>query len=105
MDSEQCRVARAMLGWSAKELSLKACVGKRTILEFENNARKLMPKTSNKIRSLFIKNGIEFINDDEGVGLKRRFNLDEYMSRFERQASRGSYADRGVLGIDGEAYT
>ena len=100
MDSEQCRVARAMLGWSAKELSLKACVGKRTILEFENNARKLMPKTSNKIRSLFIKNGIEFINDDEGVGLKRRFNLDEYMSRFEERTARARLAEMETLGID-----
>lgn len=100
MNSEQCRVARAMLGWSAKELSRQARVGERTILEFENRARKLMPKTSGKIRSLFIIKGIEFIDDDDGIGLKRRFNLDEYMSRFEERTARARLPEMETLGID-----
>ena len=39
MTDEQCRLARAMLGWSAAELSRRAQVGLRTIREFEANNR------------------------------------------------------------------
>jgi len=80
MNSEQCRVARAMLGWTVKQLSMRAKVNERTIRELETRGR-IGAATTARIRSLFIVNGIEFIEDEDGIGLKRRFSLDEYISR------------------------
>lgn len=93
MNHEQCRVARAMLGWSARELSRQSHVGERTILEFEAKSRKIMPKTNSKIRSLFIVNGIEFIDDENGIGIRRRFTIDEYIARQEAFESRNALSD------------
>jgi hypothetical protein len=90
MNNEQCRVARAMLGWSARELSRQSQVGERTILEFEANARRIMPQTNGKIRSLFVVNGIEFIDDENGIGIRRRFTIEEYIARQELHESRGA---------------
>lgn len=87
MNSEQCRVARAMLGWSARELSRQSHVGERTILEFEARARKILPRTNGRLRSLFVVNGIEFINDEDGIGIRRRFTVDEFIAREEALAS------------------
>lgn len=86
MNSEQCRVARAMLGWSARELSRQSHVGERTILEFEAKARKILPRTNGRLRSLFVVNGIEFINDEDGIGIRRRFTVEEYIAREESLA-------------------
>lgn len=100
MNHEQCRVARAMLGWSARELSRQSHVGERTILEFEAKSRKIMPKTNSKIRSLFIVNGIEFIDDENGIGIRRRFTIDEYIARqeaFERRNALSDPADHRVF--------
>ena len=80
MNSEQCRVARAMLGWSIKQLSREVRVAQRTISEFEINGQ-ARPETLSRIRSIFVTNGIEFIEDDDGVGLKRRYTFDEYIFR------------------------
>jgi transcriptional regulator with XRE-family HTH domain len=81
MNHEQCRTARAMLGWSAEQLSRKAQVGKRTILEFEARGRQILPETNRKIRALFVVNGIEFLNDELGIGIRRRLTLDEHIAR------------------------
>ncbi len=35
MNSEQCRVARAMMGWTIKQLSHRVKVAQRTISDFE----------------------------------------------------------------------
>lgn len=86
MNSEQCRVARAMMGWTIKQLSRKARVAQRTISEFETQGR-VRPEVKSRIRSLFVVSGIEFITDDDGIGLKRRLNLDEYLGREEDRAS------------------
>lgn len=86
MNSEQCRVARAMMGWTIKQLSRKVRVAQRTISEFETEGR-VRPEIKSRIRSLFVVSGIEFIEDDDGIGLKRRFNLDEYLGREEDRAS------------------
>lgn len=79
MNNEQCRTARALLGWTAVQLSRRAGVGKRTILEFEGGERSLLLKTNLKLRAVFVVNGIEFINDEAGIGVKRRFRLEEYV--------------------------
>ncbi|QEL23017.1 hypothetical protein FQV39_10890 [Bosea sp. F3-2] len=99
MNSEQCRVARTMMGWTIKQLSRKARVAQRTISDFETEGR-VRPEIRNRILSLFVTNGIEFIQDDDGIGLKRRFNLDEYIFRFEERASRARLAELELPGID-----
>ena len=99
MNSEQCRIARAMMGWSIKQLSRKVRVAQRTISDFETEGR-VRPETRTRIRSVFVTSGIEFIQADDGIGLKRRFNIDEYMSRFEEKVSRTRPPEGEVLGID-----
>lgn len=85
MNSEQCRVARAMLGWSIKQLSREVRVAQRTISEFEMNGQ-ARPETLSRIRSIFVTHGIQFIEDDDGVGLKRRYTFDEYLFREQAPA-------------------
>lgn len=90
MNSEQCRVARAMMGWTIKQLSHRVRVAQRTISDFEVDGR-VRPEIAARIRSIFTTNGIEFIQDDDGFGLKRRFNLDEYIARAAEQTSRSRF--------------
>ncbi|WP_332696672.1 helix-turn-helix domain-containing protein [Bosea sp. (in: a-proteobacteria)] len=79
MNNEQCRTARALLGWTAVQLGRRSGVGRRTILEFEGGDRSLLPKTILRLRAVFVVNGIEFINDEAGIGVKRCFRLEEYI--------------------------
>lgn len=80
MNNEQCRTARAILGWTAVQLSHRAGVGKRAILEFEGGDRSLLPQTRLKLRAVFVVNGIEFLNDETGIGVKRHFRADEHLA-------------------------
>ena len=86
-----------MMGWSIKQLSRQVRVNESTICDFENKDRVRL-ETKNRIRSLFVTNGIEFIEDDSGIGLKRRLKLDEYLSRNEERASRHRFTES--LSID-----
>nr|WP_256387740.1 helix-turn-helix transcriptional regulator [Agrobacterium sp. LAD9] len=68
---EQCRGARAMLGWSQGELAKAASVSRQTVADFERGAH--LP-ISNNIASLvkaFEQEGIEFIKENGGgVGVR-----------------------------------
>lgn len=99
MNGEQCRSARAMMGWSIKQLSRQIRVNESTISDFENRDRVRL-ETKSRIRSLFVTNGIEFIEDDNGIGLKRRLKLDEYLSRNEERSSRHRFTELEALSID-----
>lgn len=81
MTDEQCRLARAMLGWTTAELSHRAQVGLRTIREFEANDRPILDATRNKLRAVFTVNGIEFLNDADGIGIRRRLSIQEFCQR------------------------
>jgi transcriptional regulator with XRE-family HTH domain len=81
MTDEQCRLARAMLGWSAAELGRRAQVGLRTIREFEASNRPILDATRSKLRAVFVVNGIEFLNDADGIGIKRRLSIPEFCQR------------------------
>lgn len=61
---EQCRGARAMLGWSQEELARAANVARQTIADFERGAR--MPITNNlvSIRRTLESAGIEFLSEN-----------------------------------------
>lgn len=72
---EQCRGARAMLGWSQSELAEAADVSRATVVDFERGAR--VPHRNNlaAIRRALETAGIEFISENgggPGVRLTRR---------------------------------
>lgn len=68
MNPDQCRAARALLGWSQKELARLTGVSAATIRNFENSQRALMPANAAAIESAFAQAGIEFIPG----GVRRR---------------------------------
>ncbi|WP_281405145.1 helix-turn-helix transcriptional regulator [Mesorhizobium sp. B4-1-1] len=68
---EQCRGARAMLGWSQAELADAAGVSRATVVDFERGLR--VPHRNNliAIREAFEAAGIEFIPENGGgAGLR-----------------------------------
>lgn len=68
---EQCRAARAMLGWSQGDLADAATVSRTTVVDFERGVR--IPHRNNlaAIRRAFEVAGIEFIPENGGgAGLR-----------------------------------
>lgn len=79
MNAKQCKLARTLLGWTGRELSEHAKVGLRAIREFEAGKRNIYPRTNRKLRATFVVNGIEFLDDESGVGVRKRPGLEEYL--------------------------
>ena len=70
---EQCRAARALLGWSQADLAREAEVAKKTIADFERGARTPYDRTLADIRTALESSGVTFIDGAEpGVRLRRR---------------------------------
>jgi transcriptional regulator with XRE-family HTH domain len=72
--NEQCRAARALLGWSQADLATAAMVGQKTIADFERGARQLRPRTLADIRAALERAGVAFIDGNgggPGVRLKK----------------------------------
>ncbi|MDL2408048.1 helix-turn-helix transcriptional regulator [Rhizobium calliandrae] len=63
---EQCRGARAMLGWSQTELAKAANVSRQTIADFERGAHMPISNNLSSIIAAFQKAGIEFISENGG---------------------------------------
>lgn len=69
----QCRMARAALQWTVKELSERSKVGTTTINRFEMGLSAPVHSTLTVLRLTFEAAGIEFINDDaDGVRRRRK---------------------------------
>ena len=66
MTPDQCRMARAALGWGVRDLADKAEVSKDTIARFENDVE-IKEATVAKLQSAFEAAGIEF-TPHNGVG-------------------------------------
>jgi transcriptional regulator with XRE-family HTH domain len=66
MRSEQCRAARALLGWTQRELAAKARVGLITVRHFETAAHVPRLATLDAIKRAFESAGIEFIDENGG---------------------------------------
>jgi ribosome-binding protein aMBF1 (putative translation factor) len=62
---EQCRAARAWLGWSQQELATKASVGLSTVKELERGGR-LISATSAAIQRALEEAGIILMNRPNG---------------------------------------
>jgi DNA-binding XRE family transcriptional regulator len=68
---EQCRAARAMLGWSQGDLADAAKVSRTTVVDFERALRTPHRNNLDAIRRAFEKAGIEFIPENGGgAGLR-----------------------------------
>nr|WP_255395866.1 helix-turn-helix transcriptional regulator [Neorhizobium galegae] len=63
---EQCRGARAMLGWSQTELAEAANVSRQTIADFERGAHVPIPNNLASIATAFTEAGIELIPENGG---------------------------------------
>jgi transcriptional regulator with XRE-family HTH domain len=76
---EQCRAARAMLGWSQSDLAEASLVGRRTLATFENGSRPITDRTVRDIREALERAGITFIegDNDGGPGIRLRENPDD----------------------------
>jgi len=62
---EQCRAARAWLGWSQQELAVKASVGLSTVKELERGSR-LISATAAAIQRAIEDAGIYLLNRPDG---------------------------------------
>ena len=80
----QVRAARALLGWTAKELARKANVGISTVQRIENSAGPPNVQVANlaSIQSTLEAAGIEFTNGDApGIRMRGKLSDDEVRSR------------------------
>ncbi len=73
---EQCKAARALLGWNQDTLASNARVAKQTLADFERGARQPYERTLRDIIAALEEAGIEFIDAEnekgEGVRLNKK---------------------------------
>jgi len=70
MSPEQCRAARAWLGWSMDALAERARVSNSTVRDFEARRRTPIPNNLAAMRGALEAAGIEFLSSDgvaEGI--------------------------------------
>ncbi len=69
--AEQCKAARALIGWSRRELAKASHVAERTLIDFERRARSPQRRTLHDIRRALEDAGVIFIDaDEEGPGVR-----------------------------------
>ena len=69
----QCRAARALLNWSQDQLEASAKVARKTIADFEREARTPYDRTLAAIRVALEAAGVEFIPENGGgAGVRLR---------------------------------
>jgi transcriptional regulator with XRE-family HTH domain len=68
MNPEQCRAARALLGWSQDELAAASKVAKKTIARFEAARSSAYDRTLRDLQAALEGAGVEFI--ERGVKLR-----------------------------------
>ena len=67
--ASQVRAARALLNWSAQELSEKSGVSLSSILNFERGASQMMPRLLQDVVAVFTAAGIEFSGEGPRVSV------------------------------------
>jgi DNA-binding transcriptional regulator YiaG len=74
MSPEQCRAARAWLGWSQQDLARLASVGLSTVKDFENGHRTPIANNLNALQRAIEAAGMSLIFDVEGgaIGIKTK---------------------------------
>lgn len=70
MSPEQCRAARAWLGWNQNELAKRAEVGISTVKDFERGGRKPMLQNVKAMRAAIEAAGMSLLfNQDRATGI------------------------------------
>jgi transcriptional regulator with XRE-family HTH domain len=90
MNGDQCRAARAILGMAQLDLARLAKAKPETLASFENGRRTPLRSTVTKIRAVLVAHGISFVDDEEGIGVRRRRNLTELATWERQQADRAA---------------
>jgi transcriptional regulator with XRE-family HTH domain len=76
LTAEQCKAARALLGWTRKALAAASRVAERTLADFEGGVRQPRERTLIDIRRTLEEAGVACLDEDEdggpGVRLKVR---------------------------------
>lgn len=70
MTKEQCRAARALLGWSLDELAKQAEIGRNAIHMFEAGNRTPHRATIKSLRFALEQAGVEFLDNGKGPGVR-----------------------------------
>lgn len=68
MTSQQCRMARAGLGWQLAHLADLSGVNRRTIIRFEHG-QTVRSESVEALRQCFAAHGVEFIDGGKRVGI------------------------------------
>jgi DNA-binding XRE family transcriptional regulator len=68
----QVKAARALLSWTQLDLAKVSGVSEKTIVDFEDGKTKPQYNTTVKLRTALSGAGIEFQNDDGGIGVLQR---------------------------------
>lgn len=72
MNSVQCKMARAAVGWGVRELAKEAGVAVDTVSRLERG-EEIMPRTLQAVRSALEAAGVIFIDENgEGPGVRLR---------------------------------
>lgn len=70
--AQQCRAARALIGWSQEMLAATSMVAKATIANFEAERRTPYERTLKDIKIALELGGVVFVpeNEEAGVGVR-----------------------------------
>lgn len=71
MVPDQCRAARALLSWTIDQLASEAGVSRYTIIKFETGQSKPHRATLQVLRATLEANGVEFIENGRGPGVRK----------------------------------
>ena len=74
---EQCRAARALIGWTRHTLAWASDISERTLIEFERQARSPQRRTLAGLRSTLEDADVLFIdqNEEGGPGVRVREHI------------------------------
>lgn len=77
LSPNQCKAARALLGWTQEDLHQKSKLAKKTIAAFETGDRNSHPSTLTALRTTLETAGVVFIDEGEvsaegGLGVRSR---------------------------------
>lgn len=89
---EQCRAARALLGWTQDDLEANSQIAKKTIADFERGAAFPYERTLRDLKDALEAAGVEFIPENGGgAGVRLKNSVARLkkrrISRFDRMAS------------------
>jgi transcriptional regulator with XRE-family HTH domain len=69
MSPEQCRAARAWLGWSQQELARRSHVGLSTVKDFERGDRRPMANNLDAMRRAIEASGVNLVFGEDGQSI------------------------------------